>query len=255
MGTAGPGQIVAALGVELAVIDAVGARNGQASVSEAFKRESDAAKARAAGLVSPVVGAVLAWCLVKWGLEGVRLDSEHPFSDESLSAALSAVLGVPVASVRNREALKDAFRRAITLRVSQEVGSPFEDVFDRQKLRRDTLRAVGSHSSEIVPGLELRDLSDRGQTINDAILYATRRVSDLLGINFTDLRSAHAIKEDIYAWAMPQIRQEVEGDESAGRYYKKPLKMDKKSVRNREAQRRFRAKWGKRRKYRKLEDG
>lgn len=251
----GPRTVISGLGVELAVIEAVGQANGKGSLSAVAKEELAAAEARAQGLIGPVVGAVLAGCLAKWGLENVHLDQEKPFSDESLSGALGEVLGVPVASVRNREALKDAFKRAVTLKVSQAVGYQFRDVFDKQLLREDSLRAVGVQVNQAVPGLYLQDLASKQQTIRDVGEYARLKVSDMLGINFTDLSSKQAIKEDIYAWAMPLIEQEVTGEQSGeSQYYKKPLKMDRKSVKNREAQRRFREKWRGCRKYRGVKD-
>lgn len=244
MGIQGLGEI----GAAAAFLDAVSDDIGTERISDVAKAEAIEAEGRIAAAIGPAVAAAAGWYLAK-KLPAVPLDVDEPFSDASLSNALSAVLGVQVASIKNREVLKDAFRRAITARVSFEVGSPFENVFDRTLLRRDVLRALGARSSRVVPGLEIHDLSNRQQTTADVFDFARLKVSDLLGINFTNLRSRQAVKEDIYAWAMPIVQQQVTDNDTPSQYYKKPLKMDRKSVRNREAQRRFRAKWGNVKKY------
>lgn len=240
----------------LAFLDAVAEQEGKGAgyVSATAKAEAVAEAGAVVGYSEAIAAAAVGYLLAE-KMAGVGLDPNSPFSDASLSNALAAVLGVPVASVRDREALKDAIKRAITQQISWQTGVPFEDVFSREALRRDTLRAVGRRSSEVVPGLYLRDLSDRGATIGDVEEYARLKISDLTGIRFNDLRSKQQIKEDVYAWALPILAPELLGE--AGQYTpgKPPLKMDKKSVRNREAQRRFRLKWGDRSAYQGVRGG
>ncbi|MBS1188798.1 MAG: hypothetical protein H6R10_590 [Rhodocyclaceae bacterium] len=242
------------LGGVVFFLDAVAQAEGKGEgyVSQAAREEAAQAAKNVAPAMEAAAAAAIGWMLEK-RLEGVMLDPNDPFSDASLSGALSQILGVPVASVRDREALKDALKRAVTLRLSQETGVQFRDVFDRALLRQDVVRAIGARSSQVVPGLELRDLSDRATTTEDVGIYAARVVSDFTGINFQNLRSAQQIKEDVYAWAMPILRDQIyDGAEDGAGDYKRPLKMSKKAVRNREAQRRFRAKWGIREKYERL---
>ncbi|EKD54261.1 MAG: hypothetical protein ACD_60C00102G0003, partial [uncultured bacterium] len=195
--------------------------------------------------------ALVGYVLVQY-MAGVRLDRDDPFSDASISGALSQVLGVPVVTVRQRAALIDVFKRAATHKLSEITGEQFEDAFDRQLLRRDLLRATGRHAGEVVPGLVLHDLSNRSVTIDDIDVCACLYLSDILGFRIQSLRSGYRIKEDIYAWAAPIIAAES-GQGSIE--YKHPLKMDRKHVRNREAVRRFREKWGRRERYQGVNEG
>jgi len=234
------------------VLDKIAEREGQASVSDAWKAEALAHAKRAANLLEPVIAAVVGYYLAQ-ALPNVQLDKEEPFSDSSLAGALSQVLGVPVASIKDRAALKAAFRALLSKKATEATGEHFEDVGDRALLKRDLLRAAGRHSSEAVPGLELRDFSDKLITREDCFVFGGRHLGDILGINFSDMRSKQAVKEDIYAWAMPQVRARL-GDD-ANTDYKKPLKMDKKHIRNREAVRRFRAAHGSRQTYKSVDEG
>lgn len=236
------------LAASLAFLDAVADEMGEGSLSPVVEKESVAALARVAALIEPVMQSALGAYLEKCELQHVRLHSDRPFSDESLSGALSRLLGVPVASIKDRAALKMSFRAAVQNQVSIAAGYPFENIYDKKLLFRDVLRATGQRSSRLVPGLELRDLSSKEITKEDFILYGQRMLSDLTGVNFTNLRDKQAIKEDVYAYVMPIIRAEITGEVMVTGY-KRPLRMDRKSVRNRERQRRFRAQRGNRDKY------
>lgn len=222
-----------------AFVDAVADEMGEGRLSPVVEKEAGAAVARVAALIGPAVGAVLAKYLQHVQLQDVALDGDRPFSDESLSNALSQVLGVPVRSIKDREALREAFKAAVNKEVSATVGYPFENIFDKSLLRRDVLRAIGVNSSRLVPGLELNDLSDRAQTRRDVEEYARKMVSHYTGIEFSDLRSKDAIKEDIYIAVEPYFRELFTGEMQESKS-KRPVKMDRKSIRNREAQRRFR---------------
>lgn len=238
------------LGQTLAFMDVVAEGEGRGGdyISDELKREA----AESAKNVIPLVSAAAEWAAGAWlasKLPNVQLDKDAPFSDASLSNALSQVLGVKVASVRDREALKAAFRAAVTARVSAELGYTFQDVFDKNLIKIDVLRWLGQHASEVVPGLELSDLSSREATIADIELYGRRVLSDATGVNFKDLRSKQQIKEDIYAFCLPYIEEMIGKEQDGSEGYKEPLKMDLKSIRRREAVRRFRAKWGDRQEY------
>ncbi len=232
----------------LSIIDQIGEEGGHGPVSPLVDEVLDEEEGKLEEFVGALVGPLVVDYLLRHGLDGVELDRDEPFSDASISNALSQVLGVQVATVRNRESLKNDMWAAAALRVSQITGGQFEDLRSRELVKRDALRAAGKSAGDIVPGLELRDLSSRAQTLADIELYATRLVSDLTGIRFTSLRSRQAIKEDLYAWAEPHIREQIDGELAASNAVK-PLKMDKKSVKNRQAQARFRAKHGPRKSY------
>ena len=224
----------------LAAIEEKEGRSGQ--LESALQADKAEALARIGPALETVTALAVGWLLANQ-LSDVHLDPDKPFSDESMSAALSQVLGVPVASVKNRAALKAAVKAAITQKVSIGLGVPFEDIFDRVLARRDALRAVGKVANDQVPGLNLRDLSDKETTKADAEEFARLHLSDATGINFTNLRSIKAIKEDAYVFAMPYVREKLDAEETQNKYdRKKPLKMDRKHIRAREASRRFRAK-------------
>lgn len=221
-------------------------RRGPNYVSGALREDIEAWENRVSPYVEALAASAVGALLVA-KLNGVKLDPDDPFSDASLSGALSQVLGVPVPTVRDKVELRKAFMAATTRQISTELGTPFLNINDLAQTRRDVLRAVGAQATYVVPGLELRDLSSREQTLADLELYATRKISDVVGIPLTNLRSIRQIKADVYAWALQLIDAEL--GEGAGPPPTKPLRMDRKGVRNREAQRRFRAKWGNREKY------
>ena len=242
------------LAASLAFLDVVAAgegRGGEYVTDELRKEASDRAAYVVPYIEAAAAAAAGAWLASK--LPNVQLDSDDPFSDASLSGALSQILGVNVASVRDRESLKAAFRAAVTVRVSQELGYQFTDVFDKAALRLDVLRWLGQHLSSVIPGLTLRDLSSREIVLQDIEEYGTRVLSSATGINFTNIRSRQAIKEDVYAFVLPVIEQQLEAE---GQHeYRAPLKMDVKSIRRREAVRRFRARWGARETYQGVNGG
>lgn len=245
------GPQVAALGAGLGWLDAVAEKAGTDAPGAALSAEMAEIQADVAAQVTPVVGEVVAWALQRFGLSDVTLDADHPFSDASLAGALSQALGVEVASVKDREQLKDGFRRAVTAKVSQQLGVDFSNVFDRDALRLDVLKVCGVKVQEFIPGLALADLSDRAQTVADVSAFASAQLSQALGIDFGDIRSAAGMREAALAWAMPQVQQMVQTEQAqdTGTPYAGKLLMDRKSVLNRAAQRRFRAKWGNLRKY------
>jgi len=244
------GPQIAALAAGMGALDAIAENTGNKAPGPALSAVISALVGDVQSNVSEVVGGVVAWSLQRYGLENVQLDADHPFSDASLSGALSTAIGVQCDSVKDKEQLKDAFRRAITARLSAEVGVTFSDVFDREALKHDVLLAVGAKVAGLVPGLVLHDLSDRVVTIDDVSAFALGKLSEAVGVDFGDnLRNASAIREAVIAWAMPQVQPQVEAEQEAGTAYTGRLLMDKKSVANREAQRRFRQKWGSLRHY------
>lgn len=236
-----------ALAVAVTIIDKTETASGRTEVSvefEAGAREAAEAVMEPAAILA---AAAVEYWLARWALDNVHLDKERPFSDESLSKALSDIIGVPVESIKDREKLKAALWAAATKKVSEETGVQLEDLSDKKKTRKNVLNLLAVQIGKAVPGLELHDLSDRAQTRDDVSLYASRIVSDFTGINFTDITSRERIKEDLYAFAEPHVAAIL--NEESRMDSKKPLKMDKKSVKNRQAQRRFRQKHGPRNSY------
>lgn len=220
---------------------------GNGSVSEEWEAGKAELAADLTGLVDSVAGSAVALVLEKWGLEKVELDKERPFSDESLSRALSAAVGVTIESIKSREKLRAGIVAAMTRTVSEKTGVQFTELKDRVKTKKEVIKAAGRRISAIIPGLELNDLSDKKQTVDDVYLFVQRMISDKTGIYFTNIRSREAIKEDIYAWAEPEVRR-ILGEEVATNA-KKPLKMDKRAIQNRRNQRVFRETNGPRNKY------
>lgn len=229
--------------VEAAVIDA---GRGDVWVSSPL---SDVIKREGAALIESTVGTALVFVMATC-LSRLQLDKDAPFSDASLSGLLSRLLNVQVASVKDRAGLKAAFRAAVTKKFCEKTGLYFEDVFNRELVRRDMLRAMGQRAGDLVPGLALRDLSDKAATLDDAALFAGQHLSALTGCTFTNLRSSQAIKEDIYAFAAPIVREQLGAEAGqCGSDYARAKKMDKRSIRNREAQQRFVEKHGNRKQY------
>lgn len=249
------GPAVATLAAGMGLLDSIAEREGVASPGAAFNAVVSQIEGEVSSQVAPVVGDVLAWAVQRFGMAGVHLDAEKPFSDASLSQALSDAIGVQVGSIKDREQLKDAFRRAVTQRAEQALGVSIGDVSNREELRAAVLRVCGQKVEEFVPGLVISDLTDKQQTISDLSAFASSMLSQAVGIDFGDIRNAMQIRENAIAWALPLVAAKVEDERSNGRPHVGKLKVDRKSVLNRAAQRKFRQRWGNLRTYQAVKNG
>ncbi len=240
---------VAAAGVSL--IDEVSGDIGERPLGETIDAINEEAAAKVERAVSALIVPLVKEWLVRYGLNEVKLDKDEPFSDSSLSSALSDALDVRVTTIKDKAELKRAFVEAGEGKLSAVTGLNMRGVFGmtRTEARALLLKAAGQRAGNVVPGLSLSDLSSKEQTKADLELFGRTVIANLTGISLSSLRDKNAIKEDLFAWVEGDVRKML--DEERAHEGGRALKLDKKAVKNREAQRRFRAAHGPRESYEK----
>lgn len=106
---------------------------------------------------------------------GLELDPAAPLTDGSIAAAVSAIAGIRLRSVRNRQIMAEDLAAVVSQMIAERTG------------------------------LVLRNPLDKQMVIEDVEGYAAARLTDRTGIKITSLRDPQKIKSDITAYAIAEI--------------------------------------------------
>lgn len=181
----------------------------------------------------------------EWALEqlskkvGLEIDE---LSEEGLARAIGRRAGIALHTLHDADILAGDLIEAAADRAALHMGWRLERAIRSANDFMDLLeRRARLEIERRIPGLVLHDLTDRDRTQADFLRYAADRVKAKTGIPFRDLSDPEKIKNDMVNWADAEVRRRlgVEGTACGG-----GLKMTKKAIRNRLAQRRFHAAHG-----------
>lgn len=162
---------------------------------------------------------------------------EHGINEESLARALGKRAGFVLRSLHDRQIIEADLLTAAAERMAARMGwGPGEKIETAEDLRRLLERRAAKEIEARVVGLVLHDLMDQVQTAQDFAVWVTGRIRARSGIPLRDVMDMDKTRADLVAWAEPEVRRRlgVSGSSLAG-----GLKMTKKAIRNRNAQRRF----------------
>lgn len=171
---------------------------------------------------------------------GLALLDDEPFSDRSFAMAISNKIGFTIRSVLNKEMVIEDLMREASARLNEKTGLLIRDFRDKEMVRED-VEQFAADQIFLRTGIRLHNLTDKQQITDDLMSFASQVVTERTGIPISNLGNVNAFKSDVYQWAESETRRRIGmplADQTA------PgtglLKMDKRSVQNREAQRRFR---------------
>lgn len=171
---------------------------------------------------------------------GLALLDDEPFSDRSFAMAISNKIGFTVRSVLNKEMVIEDLMREASVRLNEKTGLMIRDFRDKEMVRED-VEQFAADQIFLKTGIRLHSLTDKQQITDDLMSFASQVVTERTGVPISNLGNVNAFKSDVYQWAESETRRRIGmplADQTA------PgtglLKMDKRSVQNREAQRRFR---------------
>lgn len=174
----------------------------------------------------------------------------NEISEEGLARAIGARAGFELRSLHDMDIVGEDLIRA----AAEKIEARMEVSFGRVIRRVDDLaaaleRRAAAEIEKRVPGLVLHDLSNPDTVSDDVARWAADKITSRTGIPLRDIRDPDKTKNDVVRWAEPEIRRRlgVSGSSIGG-----GLKMTKKAIRNRLAQRRFYAEHGNLKVYQKV---
>lgn len=100
---------------------------------------------------------------------GLQLDENDPFSDASMSGAVSQRLGFPIRSLKNQETIKEDLGNAAALIASEKSGYRIRSLTDVQVLKQD-LERVGCALLTARLGIPAGVLPGEGEDIDPAVI-------------------------------------------------------------------------------------
>lgn len=166
----------------------------------------------------------------------------NEISEEGLARAIGVRAGFELRSLHDMDIVGEDLIRAASEKIEARMGVEFGRVIRRvDDLIAALERRAAAEIEKRVFGLVLHDLSDPGRVADDVAKWAADKVTSKTGIPLRDIRDPDKTKNDLIRWAEPEIRKRlgVSGSSIGG-----GLKMTKKAIRNRMAQRRFYAAHG-----------
>ncbi|MBS1188799.1 MAG: hypothetical protein H6R10_591 [Rhodocyclaceae bacterium] len=172
---------------------------------------------------------------------------EHGINEESLARAIGKRAGIVLRSLHDIEIIKEDLIRAAADEIEKRLSIHFEHVVrTADDLMHGLERRAAAEIEKRVPDLVLHDLFDMATTENDLKIWAVSKIKQRTGIPLRDPTDFEKSKQDILNWAEPEIRRRlnITGSSMGG-----GLKMTKKAIKNRMAQRRFYEAHGNRKKY------
>jgi len=162
-------------------------------------------------------------------------------SEAGLAAAIGKRAGFDLHSLHDVDVIQVDLMRAAADRIAARMGWQFDRVIDSGPALIDAL--VAKAASEIekkVEGLSLGDLRDVDRTVEDVKRWAAGRIEARAGIILSDIGDAVKTKASVLRWADKECRQRI----GTGGQNPSGVKMTKKAIRNRLAQRKFYAAHG-----------
>ena len=209
-------------------------------------------------------------------LGGINLDPASPLSDASLSAALTEKTGVVIRTIKDRDSIVEDFEQHAVGLIEQKTGFRVSGFRDAEQLKHDLVN-VGLSVVQQKTGIPISPLTgkpgDWGPQLKDQLLtwaeaqlrqklaseagaiaakmgefvdldalagQINKRLADIGSTQDIDIRGlALNIAENVAAGAVQRFQVQA-GQMNKG---------TRRAAQNREAQRRFRAKWGDRRQY------
>lgn len=196
-------------------------------------------------LFSKQVDAVIRWALGKIEREtGLEIEG---LSEEALARAIGKRAGIVLHSLHDADVIAGDLIEAAADRLAAQMAWRLDRAIRSADDALDMIeRRARGEIERRVPGLVLHDLTDAAATEWDFVCYAAARIKARTGIIFRDLRDPDRCKNDLVNWADDEVRRrlKIDGTKCGG-----GLKMTKKAIKNRAAQRRFKAAHGTVQKY------
>lgn len=139
---------------------------------------------------------------------GLQLDPTDPFSDASLSGAVSERIGVPIRSLKNKEMIKEDMGNAAAAMASEKSGYKIRSLTDVAVMRQD-LERIGCALLTAKLGLPAGVLPGEGEDINPAavrerlLLWAKAELA--VELNDQVAFGAKEIEEGVYRYELSQL--------------------------------------------------
>lgn len=242
----------ARMGVKKVLTLAAGALSWEA-ISSFFEEEKEEITRRFNRMIVEVVA----------NHTGIDLDPDDPLGPGSVSRAISKKTGIPLRDVTDKETTVADFEAFALAKMKDETGYTLRSLRDREKIRAD-IEAIGAQIIGERTGIPLRTLSDPETIKEDILVWGEALVAQRVAGNIAE---SMKIKNQLGVSMMDQIKDLagadfdpknlIEGAKNAAlssaikvnNHAKKITIPNRRTIQNREAQRRFRAKHGNRMKY------
>lgn len=177
-------------------------------------------------------------------LKKTGLDVQE-ISEAGVAQAIGVRAGFDLHSLHDIDVVQADLLREASKRIGARMDWTFDRAIDSAPALIDALvaRAAGEVEKRVA-GLTLHDLRDAGRTVEDVMRWAAGRIEARAGIPLNDIGDIGKAQAACLRWAEEECRQRLRVDTggSIG------VKMTKKAIKNRMAQRRFYAAHGDRHK-------
>lgn len=242
----------ARMGVKKILTLAAGALSWEA-ISSFFEEEKDELTRRWNRMIVEVVA----------NHTGIDLDPDDPLGPGSISRAISKKTGIPLRDVTDKETTVADFEAYALVQMKDRTGYTLTSLRDRDKITRD-MEAIGAQIIGERTGIPLRSLHDPETVKEDILTWGEALVAQRVAGNIAE---SMKIKNQLGVSMYDQIKDLagsdfdpknlIEGAKNAAlssaikvnNHAKKITIPNRRTLQNREAQRRFRAKHGNRMKY------
>ncbi|EKD54260.1 MAG: hypothetical protein ACD_60C00102G0002 [uncultured bacterium] len=162
---------------------------------------------------------------------------EHGLSEESVARAIGKRAGFVLRSLHDLAIIEADLLAVVTRRIERQMRWRFEGVINSaDEFLRELERKAASEIASRVPGLVLHDLTDIARVKDDLLRFAERKIKERTGLDFRDIADQQKCREDMIRFADAEVRRRLRIDGTA---VGGGLKMTRKAIRNRTAQRRF----------------
>lgn len=176
--------------------------------------------------------------------ERINLDIQE-ISERGIAEALGRRAGFVLRSLHDVDIVAEDLLAAAAERIAARMGWTLDRALRTvEAVREELQRRAAALIEAKVPGLVLHDIFNVDKVIEDCERWAAKKIEEKTGLTLTDIRDVEKTKRDLLRWADTECRRRLGIAGTGG-----GLKMTKKAIRNRLAQRRFYAAHGNRHYY------
>lgn len=161
-------------------------------------------------------------------------------SEAGVAQAIGRRAGFDLHSLHDVDVIQRDLLRVAADRIGARMGWTFDEVIDTPQQLIDALVAhAGAEVEKRVEGLTLDDLRDAGKTLDTVKRWAAGRIKARTGIPMNDVGDVQKTQAGVLRWAEVECRRRIGAESNPN-----GVKMTKKAIKNRLAQRKFYAAHG-----------
>lgn len=162
-------------------------------------------------------------------------DQIQEISEKGIAEALGRRAGFVLRSLHDIDIVSEDLIAAAAERIAERMGWTLDRALrSAEAIKAELQRRAAALIESKVEGLVLHDIFDLDQVMRDCERWAVQKIRQKTGAPITQIQDPDKLKRELFAWAEDECRRRLKIAGTGG-----GLKMTKKAIRNRLAQRRF----------------